>query len=69
MPDEPEWLKNWKFAQRIKRIPKQIATDIKETAYDLRDEPSEVPYRVKQRINDYIRPRHKVEYPSPRKPK
>lgn len=75
MPDEPEWLKNWKFAQEVKRLPSRIATDIKETAHDLVDEPAEVPYRLRQRFDDYlrpdehVRPRIRVSYPDPSKPK
>lgn len=65
MPDEPEWLKNWKFAQRVKRIPSDIITDMRETAQDMRDEPAEVPYRIRQRIDEYIRPRLRVNYPDP----
>ena len=33
---------------------KRIVTDVKETVGDLKDEPSEVPYRIRERISSYF---------------
>ena len=50
-----KWWEDWEFAKRIKRLPQQIVTDVKETASDIIDEPGEVPYRVGRRALDLIR--------------
>lgn len=32
---------------------KNVLRDVKETAYDIRDEPEEVAYRIRERVRDY----------------
>lgn len=64
----PTW-SEWPFLKHLRELPQQVVTDVKETAQDLVDEPNEVPYRIGERLKDYVRPRHRVSYPSPSKPK
>ena len=48
------------------KLGKQVVRDTKETISDIRDEPAEVPYRIRERLLDYVVPRRRrVRYPSP----
>jgi len=53
---QPQWLRDWKAGQRIMELPRRLASDVTETAQDLRDEPEEVPYRINERVRSYFSP-------------
>lgn len=48
------WGPNGDKEDPITQLVKKVARDYKETAMDLRDEPQELPYRIRERLRSYV---------------
>ncbi len=58
----PDWR-----ARRPKTLGGRIWEDVKETYYDIQEEPEEVPFRIKERAKEYFRPKRGLQNVTPKR--
>lgn len=46
--------RDWRTERAKKSFVQNVAQDLRETADDIKDEPSEVPFRIKERVKEYL---------------